>query len=81
MDLDEIKTTYGKDLCLVGGIDVDFPLATGKPEDVRDAVKKMIDRLGRQGGYCVGASNSVPEYVPFANYKAMLDAVFEYGVL
>lgn len=31
------------------------------------------------GGYCVGSSNSVPEYVPAANYRAMIETVHKYG--
>jgi hypothetical protein len=30
-------------------------------------------------GYAVASSNSVPEYVPLANFNAMREATFEYG--
>ena len=32
-----------------------------------------------QGAYCVGSSNSVPNYVPLVNYEAMMAASAEFG--
>jgi len=31
------------------------------------------------GGFMLGSANSVTNYVPLENYRAMLDATFEYG--
>jgi uroporphyrinogen decarboxylase len=78
MELEEVKTRYGDRLCLIGNVDVDL-LARGTPEAVRDQVKRNIAEAAFNGGYCVGSGNSVPEYVKFENYMAMLEAARIYG--
>jgi uroporphyrinogen decarboxylase len=78
MDIVEVKRRYGDRLCLIGNLDVGELLARGTPEEVRAAVRKNIELVGYNGGYCVGSGNSIPEYVQFENYLAMLKAAREY---
>jgi uroporphyrinogen-III decarboxylase len=54
-------------------------LAVGTPEDVRAAVKKLIDDCGKGGGYIM-MSGAVIENIPPANVKTFIDATKEYGV-
>lgn len=78
MAISEVKRRYGDRLCLVGNIDVDL-LARGSPEEIRRQVRENIETVGYNGGYVVGSGNSVPEYVNFDNYLAMLKAAREFG--
>jgi len=78
MDLAEVKQRYGDRLCLIGHVDVDL-LARGSIEEVRSRVKRNIEVAAYNGGYCVGSGNSIPDYVQFENYVAMLEAAREYG--
>ena len=78
MEAREVKSRYGDKLCLIGNIEVDR-LARGTPEEIDSLVKDRIKNLAKGGGYCAGSSNTVPEYVPLANYIAMLNAAFKYG--
>ncbi|MBN2356302.1 nucleoside 2-deoxyribosyltransferase [candidate division KSB1 bacterium] len=78
MDIRELKDKYGDRLGLVGSVDVDL-LTRGKPEEIRAVVHELIDDVGRRGGYCVGSGNTVPNYIPIANYRAMLEATWEFG--
>jgi uroporphyrinogen decarboxylase len=77
MNIKEVKEKYGNKLCLIGNVDVDM-LSRGTPEEVRRCVKKNIEEIGYNGGYCVGSGNSVPEYVKYENYLAMIDEVLTY---
>ena len=79
MDIVQLKHKYQGRLCLCGNIDLDRTLTLGSPQDVRAEVKERIAALAPGGGYCCGSSNSVPEYVPYENYLAMIDAAKEYG--
>ncbi len=79
MDIKEVKAKYGDKLALFGNIDLTFPLCTGTPEDVRAEVRWKIKDLASGGGYALGSSCSVARYVPVENYRAMVEAVFEYG--
>ena len=71
MDIYDLRGRVGKRLCLLGNIRV-HTLSTASPGVVRELVSDRILNLGREGAYCVGSSNSIPNYVPLANYKAML---------
>ena len=79
MDIYKLKKIYGKKLCLMGNIDVGETLTRGNPETVDEEVKQKISRLAPGGGYCIGSSNSIPDYVPLENYIALLEASFNYG--
>ena len=79
MDIVEVKKKWGDSLCLIGNINLDSTLTLGTPEDVRAEVYERIRTIGPGGGYMVASSNSIPDYVPFANMKAMFDATFEFG--
>jgi uroporphyrinogen decarboxylase len=37
----------------------------------------MLTKTEKKGGYALGTGNSVPEYVPYNNYLAMIDCVLE----
>jgi len=80
MILADVKARWGDRLCLIGHVDVDL-LARGTPEEIRQKVKENIEVAAYNGGYCVGSGNSVPDYVPFENYLAMLAAAREFGNL
>ncbi|MBC7288232.1 MAG: nucleoside 2-deoxyribosyltransferase [Armatimonadetes bacterium] len=78
MDAVELKQREGHRFCLCGNIEVDR-LARGTPEEIEALVRDRIEKLAPGGGYCVGSSNTVPDYVPLQNYVAMLNATFKYG--
>jgi len=80
MEIREVKAKYKDRLGLIGSVDVDL-LTRGKPEEIRTVVRGLIDDVGRQGGYCVGSGNTVPNYIPATNYRAMLEATWEFGAL
>jgi uroporphyrinogen decarboxylase len=76
MDIVEIKQQFGDRLCLCGGIDLDM-LTRGDPDQVVRSTNKMIDLFGKGGGYCLGSSNSIPDYINIRNYKLMLKTALE----
>jgi uroporphyrinogen-III decarboxylase len=73
----ELQKQWGDRLCLLGHIDVDL-LARGTPRQVREQTRKNLDALARDGGYCPGSGNSVPDYVPLQNFIAMIEAIREW---
>ena len=79
MDIKALKRDYAGRLCLVGNIDLGSTLTLGTPDEVRAEVRQHLRDLAPGGGYCVGSSNSVTNYVPLVNFKAMLEATFEFG--
>jgi uroporphyrinogen decarboxylase len=79
MEINTIKRAYGSRISIIGNIDLGYTLTRGTPEEVREEVRQRIHDLAPGGGYAVASSNSVPEYVPLANFNAMREATFEYG--
>jgi uroporphyrinogen decarboxylase len=78
MDIVAVKRQYGDRLALLGNIDVDL-LARGSPNAIRGAVRELIREVAPGGGFAIGSSNSVPDYVPVQNYRALTKAAFEFG--
>ena len=72
MKIADVKRRYGDKLCLIGHVDVDL-LARGTPKQVRAQIEENIKVAGYNGGYIIGSGNSIPEYVNYENYIAMLE--------
>jgi uroporphyrinogen decarboxylase len=79
MDIVEVKKRWGDKLCLIGNLNLDSTLTLGSPEDVRAEVYERIRTIAPGGGYMVASSNSITDYVPLENMKALIDATFEFG--
>jgi uroporphyrinogen decarboxylase len=68
----DVKHTYGRQIALLGGIDVDF-LCRSDEAAVRRRVRETLDACLPGGGYVLGTGNSVANYIPLDNYLTMLD--------
>lgn len=65
-------------IAILGGIDVDF-LCRATPEEITSRSRAMLARTTTRGGYALGSGNSIPEYVPDAQYFSMTRAALEYA--
>lgn len=79
MDIKEVKERFGHKLCLIGNIDLGYTLTRGTPQEVEAEVRQRIRDIALGGGYCVSSSNSITEYVPLDNFKAMIETTLKYG--
>ena len=79
MDIREMNRKYGGRLCLIGNLDLEYTLTRGTPQEVEMETRALIRDVGPGGGYCVSSSNSIPSYVPFANYRAMVQTALRFG--
>lgn len=73
MPVEEAYEHYGRRIAILGGIDVDF-VCRATPEQVYARSTAMLARAAARGDYALGTANSLPEYVPQANYFAMINA-------
>ena len=78
-DIVAVKKEWGHRIAVAGNIDLKTTLCDGTPEDVRAEVREKAALLAPGGGWLVGSSNSIPEFVPAENYRALLLASLEYG--
>lgn len=78
-DLEALKQRYNKRIVFCGAIDTQKILPYGTPEQVRQEVKRVINILGKDGGYMLATVHTVMNEVPPENILAMVDAVEEFG--
>ena len=78
-NLDELKKQFGKNIIFCGAIDTHRILPFGTPAEVRAEVKRIIDVLGKDGGYMLASVHTIMPDVPPENILAMVDAVEEFG--
>jgi hypothetical protein len=78
-DVDQVAKTLKGKFAISGGMPNDL-LAFGKPEDVRAAAKRLIDTLGRDGGYIMDASAIMQDDTSAENLRVMTEFTREYGV-
>ncbi len=77
-DIFEAHRKLGAKFCLSGGIP-NVLLALGSPGEVRDHVRKVIQEVGRDGGYILDASAIVQNAAKIENVRAMTEAGREFG--
>ena len=77
-DIMKAKDILGDRICIRGNVPISV-LATGTPEDVRACCKKLIDYVGRDGGYIMDSSAGLDD-AKTENVQAMFDFTREYGV-
>ena len=80
MDPVTIKARFGDRLAFHGAIDNQQLLPNGTPEEVTDAVRRVIGALAPGGGYILAAAHVIEPDIPIANVHAMFDAAAAYGV-
>jgi len=74
MPVEEAYDLYIDKFAVLGGIDLDF-LCRETPKNIKARCEKMLAKAEAKGGYALGTGNSVPHYVPFENYMAMVECV------
>jgi len=72
----EFRRKIGRRLALIGGIDQFHTLTLGSPDEIRRAVFRLFETVGREGGYICSASDHFFE-TPVENLKIMADAARE----
>jgi uroporphyrinogen decarboxylase len=78
-DIVAVKKQWGQRIAVCGNIDLKATLVAGTPETVETEVRDKAAQLAPGGGWLIGSSNSIPDFVPIENYKALLAASLQYG--
>lgn len=75
MDPFETKRLFGDTLCFYGGMSVQRVLPRGTQEEVRQTARRLVEELGKGGGYIVAPAHDVPADVPPENIVAFVETV------
>jgi uroporphyrinogen decarboxylase len=74
-DLAALKAEHGSALCFHGGVDNQFTLPFGTPNDVRAEVKWLKSSLGGDGtGYILAPCHNLQAITPLPNILALYEA-------
>jgi uroporphyrinogen decarboxylase len=68
----EAKRRWGDRVAILGGVDMDI-LTRSSVDECRAAVRDVLARCAPGGGYALGSGNTVANYLPSANYLAMVE--------
>ena len=75
MDVAEVKREYGSSLSFYGGISTQKTLPFGTVQETKDEVIRLIDVLGRTGGYIAAPAHAIPPDARPENITAMIEVL------
>jgi uroporphyrinogen-III decarboxylase len=78
MDMAKAKEALGDNACIAGNVPVSV-LCTGTPQDVKEHCRRLIEVVGKGGGYILTGAAEMNKGNP-DNLRAMMEAAKEYGV-
>ncbi len=78
MEPESLKSNFGKGITFHGGIDTQWLLPNGSPEEVKKECRQYIETLSDSGGYIFTGSQHLQSDVPIDNILAMYEAAKEY---
>ena len=81
MEPEFLKNSFGTRLTFHGGVDEQELLPQGTAAEVRSEVERLMEILGKDGGYIVCAAHAIQPDTPVENILAMYEAVKQYGNL
>jgi hypothetical protein len=76
-DIFKAKEILNGHMCIMGDVPASL-LSLSTPEDVTKYCKKLIDVIGKGGGYILSTGCECPVDAKFENVKAMIDSVKTY---
>ncbi|MFB3906084.1 MAG: uroporphyrinogen decarboxylase family protein [Acidobacteriota bacterium] len=83
-DIFKLKREFGRDLTFCGGLGTQGFLPHASAPEVREAIRRLVEQLGKGGGYILEPGITLQADVPIENLVAMIDEArscsFEGGV-
>lgn len=78
MDIRQVKREYGRQLCLLGNVDLVL-LGSGSPDQVEAEVHDLIRDVAPGGGYIMTSGNSLADYLKPECVLAISEGIKKYG--
>lgn len=74
-DVYRVKAEFGARLSFYGGISTQRTLPYGTVQQVKDEVRRLLDQVGKGGGYIAAPAHAVPADARPENIAAMIDVL------
>jgi len=78
-DIFKAKEILGDRICLRGNVSASL-LNVGTPQQVEEYCKKLIDVVGKGGGFMMDGATGIPDEAKPENVRAMADTTKNYGI-
>ncbi len=78
LDMAKARAAVPESTVLMGNIDPSFPLVTGTPSDVDQAVKELVNKT-RGRSHIISSGCAIGRNTPVENFKAFIAAARKYG--
>jgi uroporphyrinogen decarboxylase len=75
MDVYDVKRRHGGGISFFGGISTQKTLPYGTVTQVKDEVRRLIERVGKDGGYIASPAHDVPKDAKPENIAAMIEVL------
>lgn len=75
MDVYAVKRAYGDRLSFYGGISTQRTLPYGTPDEVQAEVRRLLEGIGRSGGYIASPAHDIPADARPENIAAMIEVL------
>jgi uroporphyrinogen decarboxylase len=75
MDVYEMKRRFGDRLSFFGGISTQKTLPYGTVQQVREEVRRLLDQVGKNGGYIASPAHAIPKDAKPENIAAMIEVL------
>jgi uroporphyrinogen-III decarboxylase len=76
-DLFKAKEVLGDTVCIEGGVPASLMIG-GTPEQVKAHCRKLIEVVGRGGGFILNGDVGIPDEAKVENVRALVETVREY---
>ena len=77
-DIFKAKEEIGDHMCIFGDVPAE-KLVMGSPQEVEEYCHKLIEEVGKNGGFILAAGCEIPYNAKPENLKAMVKSVYKYG--
>lgn len=77
-DIFRAKEMLGDKACIMGNVPISM-LQVSSPSEVEEYCKKLIEKVGKNGGFILRCSTDFTQEARPENVKAMIDSVEKYG--
>jgi uroporphyrinogen decarboxylase len=75
MDVFAVKERYGERLSFFGGISTQKTLPYGSVDEVQEEVRRLLEEVGRNGGYIAAPAHAIPGDAKPENVHAMIEVL------
>jgi uroporphyrinogen decarboxylase len=69
----QLKEKFGDRITFWGGIDTQYVLPKGTSESIKEEVRRIIEELGKGGGFVLASVHNIQADVPTENVVAMFE--------